>query len=116
MMDDDDIAHDDIERLEARLERLAESIERCRKIAFVAKLMIFVGTAWVVLMFIGLASSATAGLAVAVAMVIGGTVLFGSNSSTWEQKEAQRRKAEALRAELIERLDLHVVGEQRRLH
>jgi hypothetical protein len=48
----------------------------------------------------------------AIAVVIGGTVVFGSNTSTAKQTAAAVKIAEALRAELIDKIDLRVVTEQ----
>jgi hypothetical protein len=47
----------------------------------------------------------------AIAAVIGGTVLLGSNSSTLAEMTAAMKAAEAERAELIDRLDLRMVGD-----
>jgi hypothetical protein len=48
----------------------------------------------------------------AIAMVIGGTVVFGSNTITAKQTAAAVRTIEALRAELINKIDLRIVTEQ----
>jgi hypothetical protein len=47
----------------------------------------------------------------AIAAVIGGTVVFGSNTSTLKQTTTAMKAAEAHRAELISRMDLRVVGD-----
>ena len=115
-MDDVSDAHDDIETLETRIESLSESIERCRRMGLIAKLTIAGGFAWLGLLLVGVIPFAPTGFVVATAAVIGGTVLFGSNSSTQKQHEAMRQEADAMRTELIEQLELRPVGEQRRLH
>lgn len=115
-MDDVSDPHDDIETLEARIESLSESIERCRKIGLVAKLAIAAGFVWLGLLLLGVVYFAPTGFIIAIVAVIGGTVLFGSNSSTQKEHEATLREAEALRTDLIERLELRPVGEQQRLH
>jgi hypothetical protein len=47
----------------------------------------------------------------ALAAVIGGTVVCGSNTSTLKQTTTAMKAAEAHRAELISRMDLRVVGD-----
>ena len=47
----------------------------------------------------------------ALAAIIGGTVVFGSNTSTLKQTTTAMKAAEAHRAELISRMDLRVVGD-----
>ena len=49
----------------------------------------------------------------ALAAMIIGVVLSGSNATTWTQAETALHAAEAARAELIERMDMRVVGEQK---
>jgi hypothetical protein len=46
----------------------------------------------------------------ALAAVIGGVVLLGSNKTTWEQIEMDLRDAETRRSALIGRLPLRLVG------
>ena len=45
----------------------------------------------------------------AIAVAIGGTVIFGSNTSTLKQTGTDMKGAEAHRAELISKMDLRVV-------
>ena len=115
-MDDDDF-RDEIAQLEARSEALTESIERCRKISLAAKLTIAAGAIWIVLVLLGVVAYIPETTIAALAAVIGGTVLLGSNSTTWTQTDAALHEAEAMRADLIGRMALPVVGEERpRLH
>ena len=48
----------------------------------------------------------------AIAAVIGGTIVFGSNTSTLKQTTTAMKVADAHRAELISRMDLRVVGDE----
>ena len=107
---DNDAARDEIAHLEARIAALTESIERCRKVDLVAKLVLAAGIAWAMLMVIGALPFARLNVVGAIAAVLGGIVLFGSNASTARQTAAALGAAEALRAELIESLDLRAVG------
>ena len=111
-MDDDDF-HDEIAQLEARSEALAEGIERCRKISLAAKLAIAAGAIWIVLVLLGVIPFFPGTIIAALAAVIGGVVLLGSNATTWTQAEADLRAAEAMRADLIGRMDMRVVGEEK---
>ena len=47
----------------------------------------------------------------AIAAVVGGIVVFGSNTSTLKQTTTAMKAAEAYRTELISRMDLRVVGD-----
>jgi hypothetical protein len=115
-MDDDDF-RDEIAQLEARSEALTESIERCRKISLAAKLTIAAGAIWIVLVLLRVIAYIPETTIATLAAVIGGTVLLGSNSTTWTQTDAALHEAEAMRADLIGRMALPVVGEERpRLH
>jgi hypothetical protein len=114
---DEDLSEDDLDgdlraqisRLEARVDGLAEILERCRKIALVSKVAIAAGALAMAAMTLGPIRFDPMAMIAAMIAVIGGIVAYGSNRSTAEQTAAGLRAAEALRAELIGRLELRVV-------
>jgi hypothetical protein len=108
---DEDNPTDEISRIEARLEELAEVAERCRKIVLVSKAAIAGGVAWLLLMMLGLFGSSEVAAIGSIAAVLGGIVSLGSNVSTLEQTMAAISAAEARRSDLIGRIELRVVGE-----
>jgi hypothetical protein len=112
-MDDDDFRNE-IAQLEARSEALSVSIARCVKISLASKLAIAAGAIWIALVLLLVIPYIPETVVAAMAAVIGGVVLLGSNSSTWKQAEADLRNAEATRADLIGRMDLRLIGEQKR--
>jgi hypothetical protein len=103
--------HEQIARLEERIEQLAETIERCRKLMLFSKAAISIGGLLIVAMMFGGIRFDPAAMIGALTAVIGGTVLLGSNSSTSQQTMAAMKAAEEQRAELIDGIDLQVVGE-----
>jgi hypothetical protein len=109
---DDDNPIDDIARIEARLEELAEVAERCRKIILASKAAIACGVALLLVMMLGVFGSSQATAIGSIAMVLGGIVSLGSNVSTLRQTMAAISAAELLRSDLISRLDLRVVGDR----
>jgi hypothetical protein len=104
----------DIARLEEHIEALRLSIARCRKIALAAKIVIAAGAGVLIFTLFGAVPFVTAPVVAAMAAVIGGIVLAGSNSTTWKQMRAHLQNSEALRAEMIGKLELRVVGEEDR--
>jgi len=109
-MEEDDPA-DEIAEIEARLERLAEAAERCRKIILVSKAAIGAGIALLLVTMFGLfAGSQTIALG-SIALVLGGIVSLGSNVSTLQQTLDAISAAELLRSDLIGRIDLRVVAD-----
>ncbi len=101
--------HDAIVQIEARIEELAEQIERCRKLSLAAKIAIGAGSAWILFTLLGLIVFYPSAMLAALAAVIGGIVLLGSNSTTWAQAETALRQSEATRAVLIGQLQMRVV-------
>jgi len=112
----DDVSPDDIARIEERIEALRESVERCRKIAVVARLMIGAGAAWLALTVLALVPLMPALSLTAIAGVIGGAVLAGSNATTWSQTEAQLQASEAMRTQWIDHREMRLVEDSPTLH
>ena len=107
---------DDIARIEERIEELRDAIARCRKLSVAAKLMIGAGAGWIALTLILLIPYLPGMVFGALAAVIGGIVLLGSNSTTWSETEAALAASEAMRAEWIGRRDMRLVGDTKTLH
>lgn len=101
-------AHEQIARLESRLEQLADELERCRKIGTFSKVVMAGGAIWLGAGLFGFVylGSATLG---AIAAILGGIVLNGSNRSTMQQLQASIDAAERERTELIGTIDLRTV-------
>lgn len=100
---------DEIARLEERVEALAVSIERCRKVSLAAKIAILVGGAWLALTLLALVTFTPSLFFGAIAAAIGGVVLLGSNATTWNETEAALANAEAGRRALIDDIELTTV-------
>jgi hypothetical protein len=109
-MDEDDPI-DEISRIEARIDELGEIAERCRKIILASKVAISAGAGLLLVMMLGLFGSSPVAAIGAIAAVLGGIVSLGSNVSTLQQTTAAMAAAEALRSQLIDRIDLRLVGD-----
>ena len=110
-MDDDGDLHEQILHIEAHIEELTDIIERCRKIILISKAAIAAGGILILAIVVGALGFDPTILIGAIAAVIRGTVVFGSNTSTLKQTSADMKAAEAHRTELISRMDLKVVGD-----
>jgi hypothetical protein len=102
---------DEISQIEARIEELAEVSERCRKIILASKAAIAGGGALLLVVVLGLLGSNQVAALGSIAVVLGGIVSLGSNVSTLRQTEAAMSAAEALRSDLISRIDPRVVAD-----
>jgi hypothetical protein len=107
---DGDTRHE-IARLETRLEELAEALARCRKFRLASQIAMAGGGLWLVSAVIGIIGFDPVAMMAAIAGVIGGIVMYGSNRTTAEELAAEMKEAEAKRAALIGALDLRMVGE-----
>jgi hypothetical protein len=107
-MADEDM-REQIAQLELHIERLAGVAERCRKFMLAARISIALGGAVLISLLLRFLSFDPVTMVVGITATIGGIVLLGSNASTLKLTEATMQNAEALRAELIGRLELQVV-------
>jgi hypothetical protein len=110
MAEDESI--DEISLIEERLEELADAAERCRKAILVSKAVIALGAALLLVMMLGLFGSNEVAALGSIAAVLGGIVSFGSNVSTLRQTMAAISAAEILRSDLIDRIELRVIGDR----
>jgi hypothetical protein len=108
-MADEDDPTDEISRIEAELEELAEAAERCRKYILASKVAIAGGAALLLATLFGLFGF-TAALG-SIALILGGIVSLGSNVSTLRQTEEAIGAAEMRRSDLISRIDLRLVAD-----
>jgi hypothetical protein len=111
-MDEDD-RRQEIVRLEAEIEELAVKIERCRKIRLAGRAAVGLGAMLFMAVIFTTVRYTPATLMGAIALVLGGIVVLGSNRSTSQQAVAALRAAEANRAELIGQLELTPAGGNR---
>ena len=101
--------HEEIERLEARIEALAAKIDNCRKFIFAGRVATAAGGIVLVAILVGVIRADLTWMAAAMAALLGGIVAWGSNGSTAKEAADQMAAAEAQRAALIGELDLHTV-------
>ena len=104
---------DQIARLEADIEELADSLDRCRKAMLLSKIAIAGGGICMMAYLLGPIRFDPAIMIGAIAGIVGGVVLFGSNSSTWKQTMAAMKDAESQRAKLIDRIDFGAADSSR---
>jgi hypothetical protein len=104
---------DRISHLEAHVEELAETIEGCRKLMLMSKVAIAAGGILVLCMLLGALRFDPITLIAAVTACMGGIVVLGSNSSTAKQALDRMKDADALRTELIDKLELQDVDDRR---
>ena len=105
-IDGGDDVRDEIARLETQIEKLADTLEGCRKLGLVAKAAAIGGGLAMLALMLGFLYFDLAVFSAATAALLGGIVVSGSNRSTAQQAEAKIKEAEARRAALIDRLAL----------
>jgi hypothetical protein len=103
---------DQISRLEQRIEELSASVEKSRKAIVVSKLSLAAGGLLTLALVFGLIGGDPLPIVVAIAAIFGGIVGFGANVSTARQDTSAMNEAEALRAELIGKLELREIANE----
>jgi hypothetical protein len=108
--------HDEIERLEAQIEELSARIDNCRKFILAARIAVTGGGVLFVALLLGLIRFDLQLMMLAMAALLGGIVVWGSNGSTAQEAQSALAAAEASRKALIGLIDLRVIAERPTLH
>ena len=98
-----------IAQLEGDIQQLAQTLDRCRKAMLASRVAIGAGAIWILAYLLGAVGFGPTTMVGAIAAVIGGKVLYGSNSSTAKQATAAMMDAEKLRDQLIDQVDPRTV-------
>jgi hypothetical protein len=108
--------HEQIVRLEAQIEALSDKIESCRKFILAARIAVTAGGVLLAALFLGAIRFDVQLMMLAMAALLGGIVVWGSNGSTAKEAASELAAAEANRKALIGLIDLRVVAERPTLH
>src|SRR5262249_6327773 len=104
-MDDDGDLHEQILHIEAHIEELTDIIETCRKILLISIVAIAAGGILILAIVVGARGFDATILIGAIATVIGGTVVFGSNTSTLKQTVTDMKAAVGTQGRVDQQLD-----------
>jgi hypothetical protein len=107
---DDGDPHEEIVRLEEHIEELAAKIESCRKFILASRIAVTGGGVVLAAMLVGVIRSDLSLMAAAVSLLLGGIVVWGSNSSTAKEATKELVAAESERAILIEHINPRVIS------
>ena len=102
---------EEIERLELRIEKLSEAIERSRRLRLAGRAFVVIGPMLLAGFALGLVNDSPTQVIVALALAIGGVVLMGSSRSSTEELERSLKQAETERIAAIDALNLTAVGD-----
>ena len=97
-------------RLEERVEELAARVESCRKFILASRIAVAGGGVVLAAMLVGAIRSDLGLMAAAVASLLGGIVVWGSNSSTAKEAAKELAAAESERAALIAHINPGVIS------
>jgi hypothetical protein len=105
-------SREEIARLEAQIDELAARIENCRKFILAGQIAVAGGGIVLIAIVVGAIHLDPAVMALAIAAVLGGIVVAGSNRSTAKEAAHDLTAAEAERATLIGQLKLRIVHDR----
>jgi hypothetical protein len=106
-----DELREQISRIETDIEDHAITLEGCRKAMLLSKVAIAAGIVFLSAYLLGAIWLNAVAVIGAMAAVIGGVVVFGSNLTTSNQATSAMAALERRRAELIDMINLRTVGE-----
>jgi hypothetical protein len=98
--------HNEIVRIEDRIERLTEKIESCRKLILASRIAVVGGTIVLTVMLFGAMRFDPAIMAAAVAALLGGIAVWGSNRSTAKEATTELTIIASDRSMLIQQMNL----------
>ncbi len=101
---------DQISRIEVDIDQFSKTLDGCRKAMLLSKVTIAAGGIWLLGYFLGALRFDPTLMAGAIAATIGGVVILGSNSTTYQQTIATMKAAETERDELIDLINPRAVG------
>jgi hypothetical protein len=107
--------HDEIVRIEDRIEQLTEKIESCRKVILASRIAVVGGAIVLTGMLFGAMRFDPAIMAAAVAALLGGIAVWGSNRSTAQEATNELTIIASDRSMLIQQMDLKDVTPLREL-
>ena len=102
--------HEEIVHLEEQIDELAAKIESCRKFILASRIAVAGGGVVLAAMLVGAIRSDLGLMAAAVASLLGGIVVWGSNSSTAKEAAKELAAAESERAALIAHINPGVIS------
>ena len=102
--------HEEIVHFEEQIEELAAKIESCRKFILASRIAVGGGGLVLAAMLLGAIRSDLGLLAAAVSSLLGGIVVWGSNSSTAKEAAKELAAAESERAALIAHINPRVIS------
>jgi hypothetical protein len=107
--------HDEIARIEDRIEQLTGKIESCRKLILASRIIVAGGACVFTGMLFGAIRFDPGAMAAAIAALLGGIAVLGSNRSTAQEATNELTTSAADRSMLIQKMDLRDVTPARAL-